>query len=123
MIVLCRSQIQIADVRILLRRHLHCTLYNALNLGNEMNGGGVPNSLPPQAIELKWLALGQPHASSVVCSSGTFFSTDYVLNPDRNFCIPTGILNLGHFVDRRARYHSAIGYPRCIVEDYFILIV
>src|SRR5215469_1649602 len=89
-----------------------CALCNALNLGNETHGGGVPNSLPPQAIELKWLAQGQPHASSVVRSSGTFFSTDYVLNPDRNFFYPDRDLNLGYYVDRRTCYRSAIGYPQ-----------
>ena len=50
MIVLCegRSNGQMSAV--------YCEdMCNALNLGNEMSGGGVPNSLPPQAIELKWL--------------------------------------------------------------------
>ena len=84
--MLCRRKVQGADVRI-----YYEDIWNALNLGNEMNGGGVPNFLLPQATELKWLAQGQPHASSVVRISGTILSTDYVLNPDRIFFTPTGI--------------------------------
>ena len=57
MIVLCRRQVQRQ------MSAFYCDdMCNALNLANEMNGAGVPNSISPQAIELKWLAAG-PTAS------------------------------------------------------------